>query len=448
MKYIRIGPEEPQAFRPPTGMPTPDGTGYHIKEQLERRERELDAANRISQALFHHQNVEDMVEQALRTALDIVDAQAGAVLLADPDAQRLVFYHAIGDKAPAQGTGIPWAEGIAGIVFQSGRVFVAADVARDARHCAAIDEVTGFTTRDVIALPLKRWEGEAIGVLEVLNKRHGSLDDQDVAILSIIASFTALSIEQARLFEEAKIAEVTRRLGDVGHDIKNMLMPVINGACILRDELGEHFGKVAIQEDGNGQASARLGREVIDIIASNARRIQDRVREIADAVKGVTSPPQFTPCQVAKIVTMVTNTLRFLADERRVSLHIEGLEHLPVIQADEGRLFNAFYNLVNNAIPEVPPGGRVTVRGRFDAETHAVVISVADTGGGMPPRVRDSLFTARTISLKVGGTGLGTKIVKDVVDAHHGAISVESEEGAGATFHVQLPLDPRNVSRR
>ena len=121
--------------------------------------------------------------------------------------------------------------------------------------------------------------------------------------------------------------------------------------------------------------------------------------------------------------------------------HAQGLEPLPVIQADERRLFNAFYNVIDNAIPEVPPGGSVTVRGQVDVEANELVISIADTGKGMPPAVRDALFTTQVVSRKAGGTGLGTKIVKDVVDAHKGSISVESEVGVGTTVHIHLPIN-------
>jgi len=69
-------------------------------------------------------------------------------------------------------------------------------------------------------------------------------------------------------------------------------------------------------------------------------------------------------------------------------------------------------------------------------------ITVADTGKGMPPEIRDTLFTPVAKSSKRGGTGLGTKIVKDVVDAHNGKISVESQLGIGTTFHIYLPLRP------
>jgi signal transduction histidine kinase len=110
---------------------------------------------------------------------------------------------------------------------------------------------------------------------------------------------------------------------------------------------------------------------------------------------------------------------------------------------DERRLFNAFYNLVNNALSEVPMGGSITVSGQHDAARQCLLVRVADTGRGMPPDVRDSLFTAHAKSRKAGGTGLGTKIVKDVVDAHGGTIAVESTLGVGTTFILVLPCDPR-----
>jgi signal transduction histidine kinase len=117
--------------------------------------------------------------------------------------------------------------------------------------------------------------------------------------------------------------------------------------------------------------------------------------------------------------------------------------------ADEQRLYNAFYNLLNNAIPEVPEGGSITIHGQADPMTKAVIISVSDTGRGMPPEIRESLFTSRAISRKPGGTGLGTKIVKDVVDAHGGTITVESEEGAGTVFHIRLPiLQPNHQAQK
>ena len=114
--------------------------------------------------------------------------------------------------------------------------------------------------------------------------------------------------------------------------------------------------------------------------------------------------------------------------------------------ADERRLFNALYNLINNAIPEVAPGGTITVSTKEEPVGVGLLVSIEDTGKGMSPEVRDTLFTAAAKSSKPGGTGLGTKIVKDVVVAHHGRITVESKLGVGTTFHLYLPLRPPATS--
>lgn len=336
----------------------------------------------------------------------------------------------------------PWTEGIAGSVFAKGEPMVIQDVKDDQRHLEKIDQNTGFTTQDMIALPLKRWEGHPIGVLEVMNKRDGRLDQDDVAILSIIAAFTALSIEQARLFHEAKLAEVARLLGDIGHDVKNLLMPVLCGASLLKDEVNEVFTGLPKMDPRKAKASQEMCQEVIEMLTNNAKRIQERVKEISDCVKGLTSPPKFSPCKVQDIVTSVFDTLKLFAQEKGITLLHEGIQDLPDIQADEPRLFNAFYNLVNNAITEVPSGGSITIRGKINKQDNTFHIEVQDTGRGMPAEIRNSLFSTSAISRKLGGTGLGTKIVKDVVDAHHGEISVQSEVGIGTTFRINLPIAP------
>lgn len=244
----------------------------------------------------------------------------------------------------------------------------------------------------------------------------------------------------AQLLEAAKMAEVTRVLGNVGHDIKNMLMPVLTGVHLLEDELKELFPTLADTDAKGVRNSEAMCVELTQMIDHNARRIQDRVREIADAVKGVTSKPHFVSCRVSKVVEGVLKSLHVSAKEKGVSLHVKGLDKLPLIEADEKRLFTALYNLMSNAIPEVPHGGSVTINGSANAEDEVLDIVVSDTGNGIPEEVRERLFTEHAISTKVGGTGLGTKIVKDAIDAHQGTIRVESEEGVGTSFHISLPI--------
>jgi len=422
---------------PPAPDPQPAAASF-----VDRRKwihKQLEAVRILSQALSQHVTVDKLVAQALESALDVLKAEAGSVLLADPATKQLVFHHSIGASPVPYGTAIPWDTGIAGSVFQSGKPAIINEVKKDTRHYSGIDTSTGFETRNMVTLPLKRWEGEAIGVLNVLNKREGGIYDDDVATLTVISAITAAAIEQARLFEEAKLAEVARLLGDIGHDIKNMLMPVVMGAGIMESELDDLLNP---SKPGTEAEARERFTMVIGMMRNSSKRIQERVKEIADCVKGASSPPVFAPCKIANVVSSVGDILSLPAEEKNIALRNEGLESLPDITADEQRLYNAFYNLINNAIPEVPEGGSITVRGQSDPITKSVIISVSDTGRGMPPEIRESLFTSRAISRKPGGTGLGTKIVKDVVDVHGGTITVESEEGTGTTFHLRLPILP------
>jgi signal transduction histidine kinase len=407
----------------------------HYKTQLE-------AVERISQALFQSIDLDELVETTLRIALEEVGAEAGSILLADPEKEALIFQYSIGDKPVLRGTAIAWDKGISGAVFQSGEARITNQADQDSSHLHQIDQATGFVTRDMITVPLRRWRGEPIGVLNVLNKRVGPLTNHDLGLLTIISAFAALAIQQAKHFEDAKKAEMVTLLGDISHDMKNLLTPVCTGMELLRGEVTELFDGMSTAELSEKKASKELCDEAGEMAQNGIRRLHDRVKDMADCVKGLSAPPNFALCAVGPVVLEVFHTLQGLARDKQITLRTDGLESLPEFHADERRLYNALYNLINNAIPETPPGGSITVRGHLDQDTGSIALAVADTGRGMSPEIRDRLFSANAVSTKKGGTGLGTKIVKDVVDTHKGKIWVESEPGGGTTFHLRFPLDP------
>ncbi|TAJ22474.1 MAG: GAF domain-containing protein [Nitrospirae bacterium] len=411
--------------------------------RLVQRGRELEVARIISQALSQHVHSDGLIEQTLRTALDVVDAEAGSVLLADPSKKQLVFRHVVGVKADQlRGMAIPWDKGLAGVVFASGEAEIVSNAKEDHRHYPDIDNLTGFHTRDMIVLPLKQWGRAPIGVLEVLNKRQGRLDNEDVAILTIVSALSSAAIEQARLIEEAKLAELVHRMGDIAHDVNNLLMPVFFGTAQLQMQIDRLLDGLPDPDAPERQDGRQKCQRALNTLQDAARHIQDRTKEILDCVRGLHAPLQLASCRLSAVIESVVGTLGLVAERKGVDLRTDGLDSLPPILADERRLYNAFYNLVNNAIPEVPAGGTITVRGRVDPASDTICLSVIDTGRGMPPEVRDSLFSGHAISRKAGGTGIGTKIVKDAVGSHGGQITVESQVGVGTTFHIRLPLQP------
>jgi signal transduction histidine kinase len=235
--------------------------------------------------------------------------------------------------------------------------------------------------------------------------------------------------------EEVRLAELARGSGDIAHDIGNMLMPVISGAKLLEEELDVHH-----QELSHPVSNRHITKELLDMILRGAAHIRDRVREFVGSVKEPRAPAQFGPCRLAQVVANVYALLGLSAGEQGITLQTQSLDTLPVILGDERQLFSMVYNLVHNAIPEAGPNGAITVKGRLQEGGQSVLVSVIDTGKGMSPDVKARLFTPQAVSSKSGGTGFGTKIVKDVVDAHGGQITVESEAGAGTSFHIVLPV--------
>jgi signal transduction histidine kinase len=234
--------------------------------------------------------------------------------------------------------------------------------------------------------------------------------------------------------------EMTRLLGEVSHDVKNLLMPLVTGTDLLAEEIEDLFRRMPVMDHAKAEESHFVCEEVIQMLRNTSQRIQSRMKGIADYVAITRAPQVFESCRLATVIDSVAKSVHVLLKQKRIALHKEGLDALPLIMADENRLYSAFYNLVHNAIPEVPAGGSITICGQHDPARESVVLTVHDTGKGMPQEVRESLFTNRVVSRKVGGTGLGTKIVKDVVDGHSGQITVESQEGKGTTFTVSLPI--------
>lgn len=442
------------------------GRGYELmvadlREALARTRRSelrLAAEYAVTRVLADAATLKDAGQAVLQAIGESLDWELGMFWSLDEERQVLCFvdlWHAPQVEATefvrdSRGRTFQRGEGLIGRAWAAGKPIWIPDVVADptfrrAPMAARVGLHGGF------AFPVRKGE-ELYGVIEFFS-RDSRQPDQD--ILDMVADIgikiglfvdrkrkeEALRRTEAQLVEEHRLAEVARVLGDIGHDLKNMLMPIVTGAGLLEEELSECFSKLPQPAASAAKPSRDLTHELIEMIRHGSRRIHDRVKEIADSVKGLTRAPKFAPCRLADVVTSVYATLRILADERGVTLRTEALEALPVIRADESRLFNAIYNLVNNAIPEVPSGGSVTVQGRTDESGKHILLSVIDTGKGMSPEVRDSLFTYQAISRKVGGTGLGTKIVKDVVDAHGGAIAVESKEGVGTTFHITLPIE-------
>jgi signal transduction histidine kinase len=235
--------------------------------------------------------------------------------------------------------------------------------------------------------------------------------------------------------------DITRLMGEITHDVKNLLMPLVAGTDLLAEEIDDVFKHLPAMERARAEQSHQACDEVIAMFRNTSRRIQDRMKAIADYAALTRVSQKFDSCRIGAIADSVVKSLRAPAGQKQVVLKTAGLYALPAIMGDDARLHSLLYNLVNNAIPEVPPRGSITISGAHCADEDFIRLWVTDTGNGMSAEMRDNLFTNRLVSNKTGGTGLGTKIVRDVVEMHGGRITVQSEPGRGTIFEICLPID-------
>ncbi|NOS81277.1 MAG: HAMP domain-containing protein [Nitrospira sp.] len=153
-------------------------------------------------------------------------------------------------------------------------------------------------------------------------------------------------------------------------------------------------------------------------------------------------PVHLVPLALEPMIQDLMDELTLLADDRRITLSFES-HAVPPVLGDAQWLKQALINLLDNALHYTPSGGAVTIR--LQAVGDGVAVAVEDTGHGIEPEHLPHLFerfyrTDWARAKDAGGTGLGLPIVKEIVEAHGGSISVTSQVDKGSTFTLRLPI--------
>jgi two-component system phosphate regulon sensor histidine kinase PhoR len=148
----------------------------------------------------------------------------------------------------------------------------------------------------------------------------------------------------------------------------------------------------------------------------------------------------------AEMTRTTVDQMRLLAEEKNLQLRFESTTPVEV-EGDPLRLKQIVVNLVDNAIKYTPPGGLISVAAF--PQNGNIVLEVADTGIGIPSNLTSQIFDRfyradKARSRQMGGTGLGLAIVKSICTAYNGVVTVTSDEGKGAVFRVELPLEKKS----
>lgn len=235
----------------------------------------------------------------------------------------------------------------------------------------------------------------------------------------------------ASLTQSSKMAALGKMAAGVAHEVNNPLAIIKEKAGWMRDLLTE--------EDIKASPNFKEFEDAITKIEYHVTRAKDVTHRLLGFARRLDPIHEDINLNevLAQTITFLENEARYRAIEIRTDFQ----KDLPFVASDSAQLQQVFLNIIDNAIDAIGKDGSITVRTRAVFDPHEVVISVTDTGPGIPKDKLDKIFDPFFTTKKVGeGTGLGLTISFSIIQKLGGRITVESEEGKGASFIITLPL--------
>lgn len=259
--------------------------------------------------------------------------------------------------------------------------------------------------------------------------------DDDGALSGLVVHLKDLSPQkeqQQRLEQAARLADIGQLAAGVAHEINTPLASIaLRAESLLR----------------SGQEPALLALESFKNFPRYLKTIEEetyRCKKIIRALLEFSSSrkPKTQPTDLNALAERAADLIGHQMRLKQVDLRLSLAPGLALVPADDGQLRQVLLALLMNALDATRAGGHIDVEtGRRDPGQ--VVLAVRDDGHGIPPEIRDKIFSPFFTTKPFGeGTGLGLAICHGIVTSHGGTIEVESEPGQGTRFSVLLPTGP------
>ncbi len=279
---------------------------------------------------------------------------------------------------------------------------------------------------------------------------------------AVLPVFTYALEKAARYEMEKHVAYISNELTKVQSQMERLDQSKSSFISVAAHELRTPLtlveGYTAMMRDMIGGENNKQVDALIEGVNSGIQRLRAIIDDMIDVslIDNNLLSLNFQPTWFNHIIDLLRQEVEETVKSRRLTLEVEAFPGSDVMFfADTERIFQAFRNIVNNAIKYTPDGGRITISGRSLPGFIEVIVS--DTGIGISPDNQEIIFgkfgqlgntllhSSGKTKFKGGGPGLGLPIARGIIEAHGGTIWVESEgydekECPGSTFHILLPL--------
>jgi two-component system phosphate regulon sensor histidine kinase PhoR len=365
------------------GGPVPRRVGIAL-ENIFLRQQELD------RQIAERESGTRAILSAMQDGLLVIDANR-RVLLANQTFQRLFSLHEVTVGAPLSET--------------------IRDVAIDRLISKALQ--AGDSGRIEISTPDRRLEVSAMPMRE----------NVDLAAGAIVLFHDITQLKQLDEVRKDFVANVS-------HELRTPLSILRGYIETLRD---------------NPRTSAKELSRILEVMERHSKRLGFLVDDLLTLAQLESATPnlQLSDVSLDKLFGDVVRDWEKKFAEKRLKVIVDLAEQLPALRADETRLQEILYNLLDNAVKYSHEGGEIRLQARRNGDE--IFFSVSDTGAGIAkndlPRIFERFYrTDKARSRTLGGTGLGLSIVKHIAQLHGGRVEAESEPGQGTTVRVVFPM--------
>ncbi|MCX5667010.1 MAG: GAF domain-containing sensor histidine kinase [Candidatus Omnitrophica bacterium] len=400
-----------------------------------KRFYKLRAAYSIAMEISSSLDLEEALKIFVNRVASYMDVEIVSVMFLDNEKRRLIVKIARGlSEEVIKDSNASLGEGISGWVGKTGEPLLIKDITKDARFTRRSGG--HYYNNSLLTVPLKLC-GRVIGVMNVNNKISKDIFRQyDLELLNTITEISVIALENARLQDEMKRASKSNyeMVSNVSHELRSPLA-IIKEALLLLSE-------------GSLGAVSEKQKKFLNLSTQNVERLSCLINGFLDSAcqENSGSSTKRSLFSITDAAKTIIDSLNIIARDKGIVLEGAIPDKKIEIWGDPDKLNQVISNLVDNAIKYNRPAGLVQVS--LEETENSINISVRDTGMGIPKDDLDKVFdrfyrVERNDTAGIPGTGLGLSIVKDIVNMHKGAISVESEINSGSKFTVALPKSLR-----